>query len=148
MLTRYDPFEDLFQLHNQLFGPRARPANDRFLPAVDVYEDDQGLVFEAELPGVRMEDVELELEKDVLTLRGERKLERKSGDEGSWRVERRYGRFERAFRLPDAVDASTAQAEMKDGVLAVRFEKKKELKPRKIAINGGEKLEVKEAKAA
>lgn len=148
MLTRYDPFEDLFHLHNQLFGPKARAENERFLPAVDVYEDEHGLVFEAELPGVRMEDVELELEKNVLTLRGERKVERKTGDEGNWRVERRYGRFERAFRLPEAVDAGSAEAEMSDGVLTVRFAKKKELKPRKIAITGRVAREEEASKAA
>lgn len=146
MLTRYDPFEDLFRLHDQLFGSRGQARPERFAPAVDVYEDEGGLVFEAELPGVRMEDVELELEKNVLTLRGERKAERKSTDDGQWRVERRFGRFERAFRLPDAVNVDSARAEMNDGVLTVRFEKKQEVKPRKITIQGsGAEKELKAA---
>ncbi len=149
MLTRYDAFDDLFRLHDQVFGPRgARASAPEYLPAVDVYEDASGLVFEAELPGVRLADVELELEKNVLTLRGERKAERKAGDEGNWRVERRWGRFERAFRLPDAVNVDSATAEMKDGVLAIRFEKKAEVRPRKIDIKVSDAADAKELKAA
>lgn len=139
MLARYDSFNDLFRLHDQVFGrPAVRPTREEYLPAVDVYEDEAGLVFEAELPGVRLDDVDLELEKNVLTIRGERKLEREAGSEGNWRVERRYGRFERAFRLPDAVDVESAKAEMRDGVLFVRFEKKAEVKPRKIEIKAAD----------
>lgn len=149
MLTRYDAFDDLFRLHDQVFGQRsARPSAAEYLPAVDVHEDASGLVFEAELPGVRLADVELELEKNVLTIRGERKAERKAGEEGSWRVERRWGRFERAFRLPDAVDVDSAAAEMKDGVLFIRFEKKAEVKPRKIEIKASDAQDAKELKAA
>lgn len=147
MMTRYDPFQDLFRIRAQAFGPRAAgPSQEQYLPAVDVYEDESGLVFEAEMPGVRLEDVELEIEKDVLTLRGERKLERDASGEGTWRIERRAGRFERAFRLPDAINVDSAAAEMKDGVLSIRFEKKAEVKPRKIDIKGRETE--KELKAA
>lgn len=136
MLTRYDPFQDLFRIQDNLLGRAAAKsaADNGFIPAVDIYEDEEGLAFEAELPGLRASDVEIELEKDVLTVRGERKLEHRPGDPGAWRVERRHGRFERAFRLPDAVDPESVKADMADGVLTVRFAKKPEVRPRKIEV--------------
>jgi HSP20 family protein len=145
MLTRNltsDPFAELFRLQDQLFRTRGaftgekldRPAG--FVPAVDVYERDEKLLFDVELPGVGADDVELEVEKGVLTVKGERKSERKSEDEGTMRLERSWGAFTRAFKLPDTVDPDSAHADMKDGVLTISFDKRAENKPRKIAING------------
>lgn len=156
MLTRYlhnDPFTDLFRLHDQLarttrsFTGQAPEAPRAWVPAVDVYERDEQLVFEAELPGLKPEEVEIEVEKGVLTLRGERNAERKSDDEGTFRLERSWGRFERSFRLTDAVDPDTAKADMEHGVLTVSFDKRAAERPRKVTINGAAKPELKDAAA-
>ena len=151
MLTRTltsDPFAELFRLQDQLFRARnafngedklVKPAG--FVPAVDVYERDDKLSFDVELPGVRADDVELEIEKGVFTLKGERKRERELADDGPLRVERSWGRFERSFKLGDAIDPDSASADIKDGVLTVSFEKRAAVKPRKITI-GDNKLHV------
>lgn len=145
MLTRTlaaDPFAELFRLQDQLFRTRNAFTNEKldrpagFVPAVDVYELDDKLFFEVELPGVREEDVELEVEKGVLTVKGERKSERKTEDEGNMRLERSWGAFTRAFKLPEGIDPESAAASMEAGVLTVTFDKRAEIKPRKIAING------------
>ena len=141
MLTRYftqDPFADFFRLQDQRLtrGAPRREEGGRFVPAVDVYEDEDALVFDMELPGLKAEDVDISLEKNVLTVTGERKLVRDDKGEGYSHTERRWGRFERSFRLADTVDTSAAEAEMSDGVLSVRLLKKAEEKPRKITIKG------------
>jgi HSP20 family protein len=151
MLTRYftqDPFADFFRLQDQLLtrGAQRREEASRFVPAVDLYEDENALVFEMELPGLKAEDVDISLEKNVLTVTGERKLIRDDKGEGYSHTERRWGRFERSFRLADTLDTTAAEAEMNDGVLTVRLQKKAEEQPRKISIKGaGEKPELKSA---
>ena len=149
MLTRYmqnDPFTDLFRLQDQLLRPRkAREGRadltpEGFVPAVDVYEADDQLVFEAELPGIAPEDVEIEVEKGVLTLRGARETTRKTDDEGTLRLERSWGRFERAFRLSETIDPDSADAAMDNGVLTVRFAKQEAARPRRIQVNGSKRL--------
>ena len=148
MLTRYmqnDPFTDLFRLQDQLLRPRKpREAQgdltpEGFVPAVDVYEADGTLVFEVELPGIAPEDVEIEVEKGVLTLRGTCETARKTDDEGILRLERSWGSFERAFRLSDTIDPDSADAAMENGVLTVRFAKQEAARPRRIQVNGAKK---------
>jgi len=149
MLTRYlqtDPLTDLFRLQDQLLRPRKRDANPAdappagFVPAVDVYEQDDNLVFDVELPGIAPEDVEIEVEKGVLTLRGTRETSRKVDDDGTLRLEREWGTFERAFRLADTLDPDSADAAMNNGVLTVSFHKREEVKPRRIEIKAAKDL--------
>jgi HSP20 family protein len=131
MLTRFDPFAEMSRLEDQLFRAAADRAPRSFAPAADVLEDDSALLVEVELPGVKLEDVTVDVENDLLTLSGERKL----GETGFQRRERWTGRFARSFRLPRTVDVAKIEASLKDGVLTVRLPKREELKARKIAIS-------------
>lgn len=136
MLTVWDPFADLNRMQREIertfFGPRARPAD--FAPAVDVFEDADTLELRAEVPGVKREDIEIGIDGNVLTVKGERKLEPESNGRKYHRVERSYGSFVRQFQLPTNVDASAIDAHLADGVLTVRLPKKAEMKPRKVEI--------------
>lgn len=104
-------------------------------PSVDIEERKDEMLFRLELPGVRPEDVEVTVEKGVLTIRGEKRTERKEGDEAKWHlVERTYGSFHRAFRLPDHLDDERVEASFEHGVLTIRAAKAPEAQPRKIAV--------------
>ena len=104
-------------------------------PVVDVRETDDSLVLEAELPGMRIDDVNVSIEDGVLTITGEKKREIEEGTEGSYHfTERKYGRFERSFRMPRNVDAETVKAEFTNGILAVTLPKAEEAKPRRIEV--------------
>lgn len=136
MLSVWDPFADLNRIQREFeksyFGPRARPAD--FAPPVDVFEDKDSLVLRAELPGVKREDIEVSIDSNVLTLKGERKLEKEEEGRRYHRVERAYGSFVRQFQLPSNIDPSTIDAKLTDGVLTIGLHKKEELKPRKIDV--------------
>ncbi|HEX6836113.1 MAG TPA: Hsp20/alpha crystallin family protein [Polyangia bacterium] len=135
MLVRWTPFNEMARLQqdlDSLFGgttTRER-AVAGFTPAVDVVEDDQKFELYADLPGVKLEDLDIQVEKDVLTIKGERKLERKG--------ERVAGAFSRAFTLPKHVDVEKIAATLKDGVLTLTLPKRPEAQPRqiKVAISG------------
>ncbi len=105
-------------------------------PAVDVRESDNELTLEVELPGIRPEDVEITAENGVLSIRGEKRSERKEGDEGSryHMVERSYGSFVRSFQLPAGLDESKIEASYNDGILSVQIPKTALPQPRKIQI--------------
>ena len=144
-VIKYDPFRELRSLHNEmnrLFtgnfegqggGEFARGA---WNPSVDIYEDKERLIVEAELPGMSREDFELTVENNVLTLRGERKFEKKTDGDNYHRVERSYGSFTRQFTLPQTVTAEGATADFENGVLRVALPKREETKARKIEITG------------
>jgi HSP20 family protein len=138
MLSVWDPFADLNRIQREFersyFGPRSRPSD--FAPSVDVLEEPEALVLRAELPGVKREDIDVSVDANVLTLKGERKLEVEESKRRYHRIERSYGTFVRQFQLPSNVDASTIDAQLADGVLTLRITKKQELKPRKIDVKG------------
>jgi len=98
-------------------------------PAVDVSEDEAGFLVKAELPGMAKEDVEVEIHDSVLTIKGEKKEEKEEKDKRYYRVERRYGSFERSFYLPDNVDLDGIKASHRNGVLELRIPKVIEQKP-------------------
>jgi HSP20 family protein len=145
-IMRNDPFRDLFQLQDQLFktfdsavrGGRA-PQGEQGLtgawtPLVDVFEDADGVTLKVELPEVAANEVDLLVEDNTLTLRGERKLEQSTAENGYQRLERAYGAFQRSFSLPPTIDAEHISAESKDGVLCIRLPKRAETKPRQIKV--------------
>src|SRR5947207_9189401 len=101
-----------------------------WIPPCDIFETDTELVMKFELPEVKKEDVEVKLEQNVLTLRGERKFEEKADRENYHRVERHYGEFMRSFSVPMYVDAARITAEFKDGVLTVTLPKNEEARPK------------------
>ncbi len=136
MLSVWDPFADLNRVQREFeksfFGPRTRNAD--FAPAVDVHEDSERLVLRAELPGVKREDIEVSIDANVLTLKGERKLEKEEQGRRYHRIERSYGTFVRQFQLPSNVDTTQIDAQLTEGILTVALNKKQELKPRKIDV--------------
>lgn len=141
MLSRLDPFTDLLraQSHfNRLFDDAfSRVDASRgagWLPPIDVYEDDERLLFKVDVPGIRKDDISVHVDSGVLTIEGSRKLERDEKRDGYRRLERAHGKFARSFALPDSVSTDDVQAELKDGVLEVVLAKKKEAKPRTIEI--------------
>ena len=132
MLTRFDPFAELNRFQREM--ARSFEGGPGWTPAVDIFEDKESIQVRAELPGVKTEDVKVDVENNVLTLRGERKLEHEDKQDSYHRIERFYGSFTRQFMLPRTVDAEHIDAQLKEGVLTVRLPKKSEVKPRAIAV--------------
>lgn len=120
----------------QADGPAVTPAG-AFGPALDVEETDDAFMIHVELPGIAADDVEVSLEENVLTVSGERRFYDDREADGFRRIERSFGRFHRAIRLPDRVDASGVKAVQRDGVLTVTAPKSEEAKPRRIAVQHG-----------
>src|SRR5918995_4064830 len=145
-ITRYDPFRDLRTLQdevNRLFSGNFSPAfgdegfaRGAWAPSVDIYENKDQIVLEAELPGMNREDFELTVENNVLTLRGERRFEKKEDTDNYHRVERAYGSFTRSFTLPNTVSGEGASADYRNGVLRVTLPKREETKARRIEVKG------------
>jgi HSP20 family protein len=144
-IIRNDPFRNFFNLQDQLFrtfdatyGGRRAPEQETmsatWSPLVDVFEDQDGITLKAELPEVDAKDVDIQLEGNTLTLRGERKLEKDENRDGYHRIERTYGAFSRSFTLPEQVDVENITAHSKDGVLRIHLPKKAETKPRQIKV--------------
>jgi HSP20 family protein len=105
------------------------------MPPVDIYENDQHeIVLKAELPGVSREDIDLRVENNTLTIRGERKRQQEAKQENYHRVERLYGSFSRSFSLPATVNTEKVSAEFRDGVLTVSLPAREEAKPRQIQV--------------
>lgn len=145
-IVRYDPFRDLRSLQdevNRLFSTNlSRAFGDEgiargaWMPNVDIYENKDQIVLEAELPGMNREDFDLSVENNIITLRGERRFEKKDDGDNYHRVERAYGTFTRSFTLPQTVSVEGAQAEYKNGVLRVTLPKREEVKARRIEVSG------------
>jgi len=144
-IVRYDPFRDLRTLQeevNRLFSSNLTRGfgeegigRGAWNPSVDIYENKDQIVLEAELPGMKQDDFELTVENNVITLRGERQFEKKEDSDNYHRVERSYGSFTRSFTLPQTVSAEGATAEYNNGVLRVTLPKREETKARRIQVN-------------
>lgn len=142
-INRWDPIRDVSSLQDevermfrQAFGGRGETpaATGAWSPALDVEETEEGFVLHVELPGVTADDVEVSLEDDVLTITGERGFYTDKAAEGFRRIERRFGRFHRAIRLPDRVDVNAVEASYRDGLLTITVPKAEEAKPRRIEV--------------
>ena len=137
MLTRWDPFDERERLTSRFFGERGSEPQRELSPAVDVFETDDHIEVRAELPGMKPENVQIDVSDGVLTLCGERKLEHEEEREGYRRIERSYGRFSRSFTLPKNVDQQNIAAEMNEGVLRLKLPKREEQQARRIQIGAG-----------
>ena len=140
-LTRWEPFremDDMFKGFAPLFGrmPVTRPEEGRydFLPPADIVEREKEYLIKIDLPEVPKEEVKVLVDEGVLTIRGERKVEKEVKGEKVHRTERYYGAFERSFVLPEDVDAKLIKAESKDGVLMLHLPRVAVEKPRPLAI--------------
>ncbi|HEX3317914.1 MAG TPA: Hsp20/alpha crystallin family protein [Solirubrobacteraceae bacterium] len=150
-LIRWEPAREINSLQsemNRLFntfldtpagaaGAAGGNGGRRWIPAMDLVETPEHFVLRADLPGLTEGDVDIELEDNVLTVSGERKVEHESREEGYYRVERASGSFRRSLTLPEGVDAEAIEASFDKGVLEVRIPKPEERKPRKVAISVG-----------
>ena len=146
-IVRYDPFRDLRSLQDEVnrlfstnvsrvFGEDEGIARGAWNPTVDIYENKDQIVIEAELPGMNREDFDLSFENNVITLRGERHFEKKDESDNYHRVERSYGSFTRSFTLPPTVSGEGITAEYRNGVLRITLPKREEVKARRIEIAG------------
>ena len=143
-IIKWDPFRDMVTLRekmNRMFEDvfSGRSENKEltagtWAPAVDIFETENELVMTAEIPGIEEKDVEIKIEDNTLSIRGERKFEKETKEENYHRLERSYGSFYRAFTLPSSVDPERIQAEQENGVLKISMPKRQELKPRKVRI--------------
>lgn len=142
-IIKYDPFREIRNLQeemNRLFASTFTRNTETDLmsgawtPSVDIFENQNEIVLEAELAGLKPEDVEISIENNVLTIRGERKFEKKEEGDNFHRVERSYGSFTRSFTLPPTVETENVTAEFENGVLRLALAKREEAKPRRIEI--------------
>jgi HSP20 family protein len=144
-IVRLDPFRELATMQdriNRIFGDvYSRRTDDDvlsrgdWLPPVDIYQNgNHEIVIKAEIPGLKREDIDLRVENNTLTLRGERTRESEVKDEQYHRVERAYGVFTRSFSLPSTVDSGQVTADYKDGVLTIVLPTREEAKPRQVQV--------------
>ena len=143
-LVQWRPFREVSRLRNEMdrlwddyFGPGRRalqPMEEAWLPAVDVSETGDKITVKAEIPGMEAKDIEISMVGDTLTIKGEKKVEREEKEENYHMVERSYGSFSRAMKLPAVVDPDKVEATYKNGVLTVVLPKKEEVKPKAIEI--------------
>ena len=142
-LTRFEPFRDsntlqdqINRLFNQAFERTSQEANlTAWAPAVDIYETEHELVVKADLPETQPEQLDIRVENNILTIRGERKFEEKLNENNYLRVERSYGSFSRSFSLSNSVNAEAIKADYKNGVLTLSIPKREEAKPKQIKVN-------------
>ncbi len=136
-IIRWDPFRELTQTQNQfsrlvdqVWGGR----QESWVPPVDVFDKKEAVVLKAELPGMDADDIAIEVEDNVLTIKGERRFEEVVEDERYYRVERRFGSFQRSLALPQGVDAEGIVAGYDDGILTITVPKLEEEKPKRIEV--------------
>jgi len=148
-IVRWDPFREFAQLQdrlNRVFadaygrtshgGDEGLMTSGSWVPPVDIYDNgNHELVMKAELPDMTREDIDITVDNNTLTIRGEKKVSDEVREEQFHRIERRYGTFSRSFSLPQTVDTGKVAAEYKNGVLTVRLPLREEAKPRQIKVD-------------
>jgi len=127
--------DDFQRMFRQVFGDTDASLAGAFSPALDVEESDDAFTLHVELPGVKPDEVDVSIEENVLTIAGQREFYGEKDAEGFRRIERRFGRFHRAVRLPDRVDPDKVEAAYKDGLLTVTVPKAESAKPRRIQVS-------------
>ena len=149
LLSRRD-FSALQDRMNRIFRESYSPegseealTTSNFAPPVDVYEDEHNITLKIEVPGIDEKDIDVSIENNTLTVRGQRRLEKDEKEENFQRVERMYGGFTRSFTLPNTVDLEQVTAHYDKGVLKVRLAKRAEAKPKQIKVNAEKMLETK-----
>jgi len=143
-IVRFEPFRELMSLQdrlNRLFNESYRPQGEddwalggTWAPAVDIYEHENNIVIKAELPGVDPKDVDIRLDNNVLTVKGERKADPDTTDKDYFVREVAYGGFQRSFALPEGVDATQVEAKYANGMLEVRIPAPRAAMPRTIEV--------------
>jgi HSP20 family protein len=144
-VVKWDPFRDLVSIQdrmNRLFEQTLSRSRGEegvtattWTPAVDIYETADTIVMKAELPGVAREDIQIQIDGNTLTLKGERRFARDVQEESYLRIERAYGSFHRSFALPATVQQENVRAVLKDGVLELMLPKAEDSKPKRISVD-------------
>jgi len=161
-ITRFSPFraplsdvallqsrlDSIFNDFPKFSGETESLTTGGFVPAVDVYEDAHKVVLKLEVPGIKQEDLDIRLENQTLTVKGERKFEKEEKEENFHRIERRYGSFVRSFTVPQTVDTETVGASYDAGVLTITLNKKAEAKPKQVKISVGSTQGTKQVEAS
>ena len=150
LLTRWEPFrefstqQDRMNRLNRIFresyspeGPEEALTTTNYAPPVDIYEDEHNITLKMEVPGIDEKDIDVQVVSNMLTVHGERKIEKEEKEENFRRVERQYGEFTRSFTLPSSVDPAQVSAHYDKGVLKINLAKKAEAKPKQIKVNVG-----------
>ena len=134
-LTHFDPLANLRVFEDAFSRLLSEPQTNRpWTPSVDIYETENELVVKADLPEVDLKDIDVRVENQTLTLKGERKFEKDETAKGYHRMERNYGRFTRSFAVPNTFDTGNIAAAFKNGVLTVSLPKREAAKPRQIKV--------------
>jgi HSP20 family protein len=144
-LSPFEPFcgastwqDQLHRVFNDVFERAGDESNlTSWAPAVDIFETEHELVVKADLPDVDLKDLDIRVENNILTIRGERKFEKKVSEDQYLRVERAYGSFRRSFSLANTVNAEAIKADDQNGVLTLTIPKHEEAKPKQIKVNVG-----------
>jgi HSP20 family protein len=146
-ITRWETYRDVLALQNRMnsiFQDFSRNNGDAeqttaagFVPPVDIYEDEHKLVLKLEIPGIRQEDLDVRMENNTLSVRGQRSFESEGKEENFHRVERRYGSFYRGFTVPTTIDPESIQADYDAGVLRIELQKRAVTKPKQIKVSVG-----------
>ncbi|MCU0307481.1 MAG: Hsp20/alpha crystallin family protein [Thermoleophilia bacterium] len=139
-IVRWDPFREMSSLRDEMNRLFSRSIGETggasaWTPAVDVFDGKEAITLKAELPGLAAEDIDIEVDDNVLTIRGERRFEEKVEDGRYYRLERAYGSFSRSLQLPQGIRADDIAATFDKGVLEVRVPKADEVRPRRIAVS-------------
>ncbi len=150
-IIRWDPFREMTSVQNQfnrlvdqMWGGR----QESWLPAVDVFDNKDAVVVKAELAGMDPDDIQIEVEDNVLTVKGERRFEETVDEERYYRVERRYGSFQRSLALPQGVKPDDISASYEDGILVITVPKVEEEKPKRIEVKARKTVEARTAEAS
>src|SRR5438105_8865903 len=144
-IARWEPFRGVTTLQDQInrlfketFDRSGEDSNlSAWAPAVDIYESEHELVVKADLPDVNPKDLDIRVENNILTIRGERKFEKKVSEDKYLRVERAYGSFSRSFSLANTVNSEAIKADYQNGVLTLTIPKREEAKPKQIKVSVG-----------
>ena len=134
------------RIFREAFSPEGSDealTTSNFAPPVDVYEDEHNIALKIEVPGIDEKDINVSIENNTLTVRGERRFEKDEKEENFQRVERMYGSFTRSFTLPNTVDPEQVTAHYEKGVLKIRLSKRAEAKPKQIKVSVEKTLEAK-----
>ena len=142
-IVKYNPFKELRTMQDQMnrmldvawnreFGEELKEGV--WQPPVDIYEDEHSVVIKAEVPDVELKDIEVKIENNTLTLRGERKHSSEVKKENYYRVERYFGQFQRSFSLPQAIDQDKVQATCDKGILTITLPKRADTQPKQISV--------------
>ena len=130
--------EQINRIFGDVMGRTGEESNlTPWAPAVDIYETEHELVVKADLPDMNPQDLDIRVENNILTIRGERKFENKVSEENYLRVERAYGSFSRSFSLASSVKSDAIKADYQNGVLTLSVPKREEAKPKQIKVNVG-----------